>query len=211
MIRVMLVEDHRMVSEALSSAISESPGFVVTGQAYDGASVLAHYRALQPDVVVMDISLPDISGVDVTSQLVAEFPTASVLAVSTHLERETVNRALASGALGYVHKTAGIDELLRGIRATAARTPYLCQSVAAMLARVPEPDAVRMDQVPLGKREKEVLCLVASGMTSAQIGEHLKIATGTVDVHRYNIMRKLAIHNVAALTRYALKEGLVSD
>jgi two-component system NarL family response regulator len=128
-----------------------------------------------------------------------------VLALSSHLDRRYVVQMLDAGAIGYVNKAAGRKELLQGIRAVAAGQRYLCQECAAMLVRTPPGGK----QVKLGRREIEVLKLIAEGLTSTAIGDKLFIAPGTVEVHRRNIMSKLELHNIAELTQYAIREGLI--
>lgn len=208
MIRVLLVDDHRLVREALCSMLDEEADISVVGQTGDGASALRLCGELKPDVVLMDIALPDISGIDATRLLAAEIPQVRVLALSTHIDRRIVERMLEAGAIGYIHKGVGRDEVLQGVRAVASGTSYLSQNIAALLVRNQESHDHASE--PLTKRETQVLTLVASGKTSAQIAKQLYIAISTVDAHRYNIMSKLDVHNVAELTQYAIREGLVS-
>lgn len=210
MIRILLADDHKMMREALCSVLEKEPDLAVAGEAGDGESALALCRQLQPDVVLMDIDLPDISGIEVTRRIMAESPAVRVLAVSTYIDRRFISGMLEAGAIGYIHKAAGRDEVLQGIRAVAAGTSYLSQNVAAMLIRSPEHAEVESGSVRLGKRETEVLLLIAEGKTSVQIAAQLHIAAGTAEVHRYNIMRKLNLHSVAELTKYAIRERLVS-
>ncbi|MCX7176072.1 MAG: response regulator transcription factor [Proteobacteria bacterium] len=210
MIRVLIVDDHVLVREALSSVLENEQDIEVVGQASDGESVLRLCRELHPQVVLMDIALPDVSGIDVTRKLVAENFPGRVLAVSTHIDRRFVTRMLEAGAAGYINKAASKQELLSGIRAVAAGSSYLSQNVAAMMllnVGAKDKDGVNCR---LGKRESQVLALIAEGKSSAQIAERLYIATGTVDVHRRNIMNKLKLHSVVELTRYAIREGLAS-
>lgn len=208
--RVVLVDDHKLVREALCTVLEREPDIVVSGQAWDGESALELCRELRPDLVLMDIGLPDISGIDVTRRLLTEIPAIRVLAVSTFIDRRFVESMLEAGASGYIHKAAGRDELLKGIRAVASGTRYVSKNVAAMLVRNPAGHDAGGASTRLGKRETEVLMLIADGRKSAQIAEKLHIAAGTVEVHRYNIMRKLDLHNVAELTKYAIREGLIS-
>lgn len=210
MIRILIVDDHMLVREALCSVLEKEPDITVVGQAGDGTSALKLCRELQPDVVLMDIALPDISGVDVTRRLLKENVSARVLGVSTYIERSYVESMLEAGAAGYVSKAAGGEELLQGIRVVAAGTSYLSQNVAAMLVRNNKRKEVNGENTNLGKREVQVLLLIAEGMTSTRIATQMHIATSTVEVHRRNIMRKLDLHSVAELTKYAIREGLIS-
>lgn len=210
MIRVLIVDDHMLVREALSSILEYEPDIDVVGQASDGQSALRLCRELQPHVVLMDIALPDISGIDVTSRLIAENSPVRVLAVSTHIDRRFVSRMVQAGAAGYIHKAASKQEFLSGIRAVAAGSSYLSQNVAAMMLLKVGGNGKASANCRLGKREAQVLALIAEGKSSAQIAEQLYIAIGTVDVHRRNIMNKLKLHSVVELTRYAIREGLAS-
>ena len=210
MIRVLLADDHALLRQSLLSMLGEEPDIAVVGEAGDGESALRQCHALRPDVVLMDVSLPDISGIDATRRLIAESASTRVLGVSSHMDQRFVTRMLEAGASGYVHKAAGRDELVRGIRAVAAGKSYLSQNIAAMIADSVATRHKRGENGQLGKRETEVLMHIAEGKTSAQIATQLNIAVGTVDVHRGNIMRKLDLHCVADLTKYAIREGLIA-
>jgi DNA-binding NarL/FixJ family response regulator len=209
-IRVLIVDDHVLVREALCSILEDEPDIDVVGQASDGESALTLCRELHPQVVLMDIALPDISGIEVTRRLSDENNPVRVLALSTHIDRRFVTRMVEAGAAGYINKAASKQELLSGIRAVAGGSSYLSQNVAAtMLLKTGGKD--KDDPAcQLGKRETQVLALIAEGKASAQIAEQLHIAIGTVDVHRRNIMNKLKLHSVVELTRYAIRQGLAS-
>lgn len=209
MIRILLVDDHELVREAFSLILEKAPDIAVVGQAGDGASAARLCRELRPDVVLMDISLPDISGIDVTRRLIGEDPLVKVLAVSTHINRSFVERMLDAGAVGYINKAAGRNELLEGVRAAASGKSYLSQNVAAMLMQQSSRAVAKGVTHRLGKRETEVLVLIAEGKTSGEIAARLNIAVSTAEAHRRNIFRKLDLHNAAELTKYAIREGLV--
>lgn len=209
MIKVLLVDDHELVREAFCAILERESDIAVVGQAGDGGSALRLCRTLHPDVVLMDITLPDINGIDATSRLLAESPGTKVLAVSTHINRAHVERMLEVGAKGYVNKAAGRNELLEGVRAVASGKTYLSQNVAAMLLQTEGRSGLRGVPAKLGKRETEVLLLIAKGKTSAEIATELDIAVSTAEAHRRNIFRKLELHNAAELTMYAIREGLV--
>lgn len=210
-IRTLIVDDHRMVREALSEVLGKEPDIDIVGESGDGKAAMTQCHDLQPDVILMDVALPDISGIEVTRRILAETSNkARVLAMSTYMDLRYVFGMLKAGAIGYVSKAAGKDELLRGIRSAARRECYLSANVAALLAQGEREKVTKGLTGQLGKRETEVLSLIANGQTSAEIAVRLHIATGTVDVHRRNIMRKLQLHNAADLTKYAIREGLVS-
>ncbi len=206
MIRLLLVDDHTIVRESLREVLEREPDIEVLGEAAAGDTGLAMAYQLAPDVVLTDIQIPGFDGIELTRRLAKECPAVKVLALSSHLDRRYVVQMLDAGAIGYVNKAAGRKELLQGIRAVAAGQRYLCQECAAMLVRTPPPGG---KQVKLGRREIEVLKLIAEGLTSTAIGDKLFIAPGTVEVHRRNIMNKLELHNIAELTQYAIREGLI--
>lgn len=208
MIRILIVDDHKLVREALCSVLTKEADFSVIGMTGDGESAIALCAESPPDLVLLDIALTDISGIVVTRKILAANPAIKVLAVSTYIERSIVESVLDAGAMGFINKGAGGDELLYGIRTVLAGTPYLSTNVAEMLAQEPQPKSATSFGNRLGKREAEVLRLVVEGLSSAQIAANLSIATGTVEVHRRNIMYKLNLHSVAELTKYAIREGL---
>ena len=207
MIRLMLVDDHVIVRESLRAVLEREPDIEVVGEAGDGEAALAGVRECAPDLLITDITMPGLDGIELARRIAKEHPEVRVLALSTHLDRRFVVQMLEAGALGYVNKAAGRSELLLGIRAVAAGNRYLCQECAAMLVKTP---AENGGQARLGRREIEVLKKIALGETSTAIAESMYIAPGTVEVHRRNIMRKLGLHKIAELTQYAIREGLIS-
>lgn len=209
-IHVMLADDHTILREALRSVLEREADIEVVAEASNGLESLRTASEKKPDIVVMDIGMPDMGGIEVTRRLHAEQPSIRVLALSTFFDRHIVMQMLEAGASGYIAKSAGGDELLRGIREVAAGRTYLSPEIAAVVI-----DGVRGKKEgeageQLGRREREVLALLADGKTSHEIGQRLHIATSTVDVHRRNIMRKLDLHSVAELTKYAVRKGIVS-
>ena len=210
-IRLMLVDDHRMLREALRIILEKTGDIVLVAEADNGAAALELARERMPDVVVMDIGLADMSGIEATRRMLAENPGIKVLGLSTFADRRMVTQMLEAGARGYIVKSAGSEELLRGIRAVAQGETYLyAEAAAAIVDSLRKHSMQGKQSETLGRREREVLQLLAGGKTSGQIAEALHIAPGTVEVHRRNIMRKLDLHNVAELTKYAIREGLTS-
>ena len=200
-----------MLREALRIILGNAADIILVAEADNGTAALALARELAPDVVVMDLGLPGMSGIETTRRMLAESPGIKVLGLSTFADRRIVVQVLGAGARGYVDKSAGSEELLRGIRAVAKGETYLYAEAAnALVDSLRKRSMRRKRSEMLGRREREVLQLLAGGKTSAQIAAALYIATGTVEVHRRNIMRKLDLHNVADLTRYAIREGLAS-
>ena len=208
-IRLMLVDGQRLLREALR-AFFERSGFDLIAETEDAGAALALARASAPDVALIDVGLGGIGAIELTRRMRADCRSVRVLGLAARADRRTLLQMLEAGAHGCVVKSAGTEELLHAIRAVAAGQSYLFPEAAATLARSLHKRAPRKSQrEALGQREREVLQLLADGKTSAQIAAALRIATGTVEVHRRNILRKLGLHNVVELTRYAIREGLV--
>jgi two-component system NarL family response regulator len=209
-IRVLLVEDHRMVREALREVLMKVPDMEVVGEAGDALDGLAQAAASAPDVIVLDIRLPDLNGIEVAARLRDAGNPAKIVALSAFSDKRFVTEMLRSGASAYVTKSAAGTELVRAIRAVAAGQGYFSPEIAGTLvAEVRDrtgPDAAQ----PLGRREREVLRLIAEGIRSPEIATRLQITVATVEVHRRNIMRKLRLRTVAELTKHAIREGIVS-
>jgi len=213
MIRIMLVDDHRMVREALRMVLDEGIGMQVVAEVGDGETALRMADELAPDVVVMDVAMPGLSGIETTRRLLARHPTIKVLALSTYLDRRTVQQMLDVGARGYIVKSAAGAELKRGIHSLVEGRSYLCPEVTAVVTdslrsvRAPFADP---DRRPLSRRELQIAALLAEGRSAPEIAAELHISASTVDVHRRNLMRKLDLHNVVELTKYAIHTGLIS-
>ncbi|RFO95719.1 DNA-binding response regulator [Rhodoferax lacus] len=204
-IRVFLADDHHIFREAQCGLLAAQPDMVVVGQTGDGTQVMEQVAACAPHVVCMDITMPGMNGIDVTRDLKRALPMVKVVALSAYSDQRHVMEMLGAGASGFVTKMEASDELLRAIRAVLGGRTYLCPDVSGEMAgALVEQGRRSTPQVVLGERERQVLKLVTTGYTSAQIAEALSIATSTVDVHRRNIMRKLDRHSVAALTRYVV-------
>lgn len=212
MIRVMLVDDHMLVREALRVVLEREVGLQVAAEAGDGAAALRLTQQHRPDVVVMDVALPGQSGVETTRCLLAQQPGIKVLALSTFLERSVVKQMLGAGAHGYISKSAAGVELVRGIRSVMQGHNYFSEEIAAMMMRKPRcawSGPHQGSEAPLTQREIEVATLLVARKSAQAIAAQLRIAVGTVEVHRRNLMRKLDLHTVVDLTRYAVRSGLV--
>lgn len=209
-LRLVLADDHQVVREALVELLARAPDIEVVGEASSALEAIEQVSAAQPDLLVLDIGLPGMSGIEVARNLRSS--QTKVIMLSAYVDRRFVEEALKAGAAGYVSKRAAGSELLRAVRTVASGGTYLSPEVATLLVHeLREPkDGVPPPASVLAPREREVLALVANGARSAQIAEELGIAVGTVEVHRRNIGRKLGLHSVAELTRYALREGLIS-
>ncbi len=206
--RVLLVEDHRLVREALRDVLSRLPNIEVVGEAGTAADALEQAARLTPDVIVLDIRLPDISGIDVTLHLKRSGSKAKIVALSAHSDTRFVMEMVRAGAAAYVAKSAAGTELIKAISSVAAGHSYFCPEIMSLLAAGMRDEGLEPPPA-LGRRERDVLRLVAQGQRTNAIAEQLHISASTVEVHRRNIMRKLDLHTIADLTRYAIREGLV--
>lgn len=210
-IRIVLADDHQMIREALRHLLEREPGYEVVGETGDGHKVVRLVRETVPDIVCMDVDIPGINGVEITRQVLAVCPDVKVIALSGFSDQRYVLDMMSAGAVGYVTKSEAAEELLRAITAVRRNRVYLCPEVAgALTANLSNRGDERTHLNRLGPREREVLQLVAKGFTSVQIAKQLNIAPSTADVHRRNIMRKLDLHSIAELTRYAIRNGIAS-
>jgi two-component system NarL family response regulator len=208
--KVLLVEDHRMVREALSEALKKVPDIDIVGEAGDAQEALKLAAKLNPDVIVLDIRLPDVNGMEVAARLKDAGIAAKIVALSAFDDKRFVTAMLRAGASAYVTKSAAGTELVRAIRAVAAGQGYFSPEIAGALVSELRDRAVVGDTLPLARREREVLRLIAEGVRSPAIAAQLHVTVGTVEVHRRNIMRKLGLRTVAELTKHAIREGIVS-
>ena len=211
-LKILLADDHQLFREALRSMLEKEPDIEVVGEVGDGRDVLRVAGQTLPDVVCMDVGMPGVNGIEATRRLVAGHPRVKVIGVSAFYDRRFVLDMLNAGATGYVTKGEAGDELLRAIHAVRRNQTYLCPEVSAGgvdALRNGTKDAVH-SAPRLGSREKEVLQLLAEGRTSPQIAVRMHLASSTVEVHRRNIMRKLSLHTIAELTKYAIRQGLTT-
>jgi two-component system NarL family response regulator len=209
-IRVLLVDDHRMVREALCETLNKAPDVEIVGEAGDAREALEQAAAVMPDVVVLDIRLPDVNGIEVAARLRDMGSMAKIVALSAYADRRFVTAMLRSGASGYVTKSAAGTELLRAIRAVAIGQGYFSPDIAGALVTELRGRHKPGEPAPLARREREVLRLIAEGFRSPMIADQLHVSLATVEVHRRNIMRKLGLRTIAELTKHAIREGIVS-
>lgn len=208
-LRIVLADDHQMFRHALRALLAREPGLEVVAEASSGDEVLAIAAAQPVDLVCMDIAMPGMDGIEATRRLLARHPEVRVIGLSAFADRQFVIDLLDAGARGYITKAEAGDELLRAIHTVREGRTYLCPDVAATVANaLLDRDSLYAAAPRLTARERQVLQLIAEGLTSAQIGDRLHIAASTVEVHRRNLMRKLDLHNVAELTRYAITQGI---
>ena len=210
-IRLLLVDDHPIVREGLRSCLARHPRLRIIGEAASGEDALRLARRLKPDLVQMDINLPGINGLAAAARLRRTVPAAKVLILSVHENREYAAEVARCGARGYVLKDAAPDELVRAIEAVHGGAVFFSPPVAtALLQCVSRPAAPRgrPDLSRLTTRERDVLALIAVGASSKTIAERLRVALSTVKTLRERLMRKLDLHSIAALTRFAVARGL---
>lgn len=201
-IRVLLIEDHFLARIALRAVLTENPKTCIVGEASDGEEGLAKYRSLQPDVVVLDLRLPHLNGFEVISRLVADYPRVRIVILSNYQGSEDIHRALRAGAISYLTKEAGGDELIAAIESADRGLPYL---PAAALHRLAE----RLPKLDLTPRESEVLACVARGRSNREIAKRLGIAEKTVRLHVSSILMKIGVRDRTQATLYALQHGFV--
>ena len=210
--RILLVDDHKMLQDGLR-AVLEKAGMEVVGEAQGGREALTLAHLLHPAIVVMDISMPDLNGIDATRRLVAELPKIKVIGLSMNSDRRYVIAMFQAGAAGYLLKNSAAEELIQAVRAVSADLKYVSPSIASVVVdRFVEGGIVFSDKAPrtLTPREREVLQLLAEGKSSKDIANQLQVALPTVETHRRQIMDKLGLRTIAELTKYAIREGLTS-
>ena len=210
-IRVLLVDDHRLFRDGLRTLLEQEADLEVVGVAADGQSVLTQIGTCRPNVVLMDVSMPGLNGLEATRHLHADHPDVAVLMLSMHADHRFVVEALRAGALGYVPKDCEISELSAAIRAVFRGQLYLSPLLAGRIVR--DYLAMMGDRADsafsvLSAREREVLQMLAEGRSAKDIAGALGVSIKTVETHRKNIMDKLDIHSVAELTKYAIREGI---
>lgn len=210
--RIILVDHHVVFREAVRGLIDAQSQLSVVGEASDGREAYALCRELQPDLVVTEISIPRLSGVELAVRLARELPRTRVLILSGHESRSQVTQALRSGAAGYVCKSGPAQELIQAIDAVRSGrsfvSPVVAEHLVGALTGPRETDSHANHD--LTSREREVLQMVAEGLSSKEIATELGVSTRTVESHRTNVMEKLGIHKVSGLVRFAIREGLLN-
>lgn len=210
-IRILLADDHDLVRKGFRSLLESQPDMQVVAEVGEGRAALLAARDLDPDIVIMDVAMPGLNGVEATRQLLQETPRTKVLALSMHSAGRIVAQMLQAGAQGYLLKSCALEELVRAVRTVAEGKTYLCPEVAGKVVQgyLQRPAAEEQAGCAcLTDREREVLQLVAEGKATKVIANLLELTVKTVEGHRHNIMHKLGIHSVAELTKFAIREGL---
>lgn len=213
-IRLLIGDDHQMMREGLKSLIAKETGMTVVGEAENGEALVELARKTSPHVVVVDVTMPDLNGIEATRKIIKENPGIKVVGLSGHPDRHFVREMLKAGASAYILKQTAYEELLRAIREVMAGRTYLSPEVTQGLVDSYVRSTPRKGENPafatLTNREREVLQLMAEGQSSKEIASKLGVSVKTVETHRRNIMEKLNLHSVAELTKYAIREGITS-
>jgi two-component system response regulator NreC len=212
--KVLIVDDHEIMREGMSVLLHKYSEFEVVGQAADGRQALEMTARLKPDLVIMDVGMPNLNGIDATKQLLSLHSGLKIMALSTHSDGSVVAKMIKAGASGYMLKESAFDELIEGLKTLLDGKTFLCNKISKVVfseyvGMVTNPKTKSGDG--LSGREREVLQLVSEGHTTKEIAGVLKLSTKTIDSHREHIMEKLGIRNIAGLTKYAIREGLTSS
>ena len=214
-IRILLVDDHKITRDGLCALIENQPGMDVVGEAENGRDAVKLADKLDPDVIIMDISMPELNGIDATRQIMAASPSTNIIALSMYSDKRYVEGMLSAGVSGYLLKNCAFDELVDAIQAAVDGKAYLSPNIANIVVKdyarkLSGTENISIHERQLSSREREVLQLIAEGYNAEQIGSKLYISIKTVSTHRRKIMEKLQKNNVADLIKYAIKEGLTS-
>jgi DNA-binding NarL/FixJ family response regulator len=212
-VRIIIADDHRIVREGLRHLLEKRTDFKVVAEAADGESAVRLAKELSPNIVILDISMPGLNGIEATRKILAERPAVKVLVLSMHSDRRFVIESLKAGAAGYLLKDSAFDELARAIEVVMARGAYLSPAITEVVVRDYVAQAGSGDDAAfsvLSPREREVLQLMAEGASTKVIAARLAVSVKTVESYRQQVMEKLDLHSVAELTKYAIREGLTS-
>lgn len=210
-VKILIADDHKMVREGLRTLLEKQAGIKVAGEASTGSQAVKLALELSPDVVIMDVTMPDLNGIEATKKIVAKNPKIKVIALSMHSDRRFMVEMLKNGAAGYILKDSAFEELSLAVRTVMKNQTYLSPQITDQVLKEyiiqlnkKETSAYSL----LTAREREVLQMLAEGYTTKQISDSMHISIKTVETHRKQMMDKLDIHSVAGLTKYAIREGI---
>ena len=212
-IKILLADDHKIVFDSLKSLLDRQPDMQVVGGAENGRVAVAQVHELKPDVVIMDVTMPNLNGIEATRQITSQYPEIKVVALSMHADKQFVTGILSAGASGYLTKNCSFDELVKAVRLVAANKKYLCPDVTGIVIEESLSSGSGTGSSAadlLTAREREILQLLAEGKTIKQIAEQLFLSIKTIYTHRDQIMKKLQVENMAELTKLALRDGLIA-
>jgi len=208
-IRILLADDHTLFRSGLRALLEKMGDVTVVAEAADGREALQQIKNVQPDIAMLDISMPSLNGLEVARQVTEDAPLVRVLILSMHSSEQYVVRALQAGAAGYLLKDADIEELERAVRSIARGQTYLDSRVASVVAEFVRDAANESELDRLTPRQREILQLIAEGKSTKQIAQLLHVSVKTVETHRAQLMERLGIYDVAGLVRFAIRAGLV--
>lgn len=213
-LRILIADDHEMVRQGLRAVLENRPGWQVCGEATDGRDTVAKTRQLKPDVVVMDISMPQLNGLEATRQIARACPSTAVVILTVHDSETLVRRVLEAGARGYVLKSDAGRDVVAAIESVASNKPFFTTAVSELLLqtflKAFESREHRKATEPLTPRERETLQLLAEGKSNKEVGAILRISVRTVETHRAHIMKKLDLQSFSDLVHYAIRNSITS-
>jgi DNA-binding NarL/FixJ family response regulator len=208
-IKIILVDDHKLLRDGLRNIIEQRSNMHIIGEASDGREAIKVSSKLMPDVIVMDVAMPGMNGVEAAKQIHKAQPDIKIIGLSMHSGKQFIQGMFKAGAFGYLLKDGDADELITAITTVVQNKRYLSKDINQDFLAVLK-SGEDIVKAPLSSREKEVLQLIAEGNSSKQIGEILFLSSKTIDVHRNNIMRKIDLHTIPELTKYAIQKGLTT-
>lgn len=209
-VTILIADDHKIMRDGLRLLLEKEKGFEVIAEAKNGRETIGLAEQLRPDIIIMDISMDDLNGMDATRQIAAKGWGCRIIALSMHADKRFVAGMFEAGAVGYLLKDCAFDELTQAIRQVVSGRTYLCSMISGVVIRDYIQRMRKSEPSLLSPREKEILQLLAEGSTTKRIADQLKVSVKTVETHRQHIMEKLNIFSVAELTKYAIKEGITS-
>ena len=209
-VKILIADDHKIMRDGLRTLLEKEKGLDVIAEAQNGRETIRLAEQLKPDIIIMDISMDDLNGIDATRSILARKPAPRIIALSMHNDKRFVAGMFEAGALGYLLKDCAYDELLQAIRQVMSGRTYLCSMISGVVVRDYIQRMRKNEPSLLSQREKEILQLLAEGSTTKRIADQLQVSVKTVETHRQHIMEKLNIFSIAELTKYAIKEGITS-
>jgi DNA-binding NarL/FixJ family response regulator len=211
-IKIVIADDHNLIREGLKALLEKEPDISVIDDAADGQTTFEIVRKAKPDIVIMDISMPGLNGIETTKKIGTKVPGVKVIALSMYSDSKYIFNMLKAGAFGYLVKDCAIEELVTAIRAVAANKIYVSPRIAGTVVKdyLRQGGAKDTNYSLLTAREREVLQLVSEGNSAKEIAHLLKVSSKTIETHRLQIMNKLSMHSIAELTKYAIREGLTA-
>ena len=213
-VRIILADDHQIILDGLKMLIDDMDGIEIVGEAANGREAVRLVKEHEPDIIIIDVAMPELNGIEATRQISSECPKVKIIVLSMHSEKRFVSLMFKAGAKAYLSKENAFKELSSAIRAVMAGTSYLSPNIATALVEdyveVVKTAAGRLEASTLSPRELEVMQLLAEGRSTRETAETLYVSIKTVEAHRRNIMEKLGLKGVAELTRYAIREGYIA-